>query len=87
MGSMKENAIREYLAGYDFKNEGWSVREIEDDMRKFLGEAPGIDIEYKKDVLINEKEGTAKEYKRLEKIKVVFTDLDDKYKKLEFLID
>jgi len=56
-------------------------------MRKFLGEAPGIDIEYKKDVLINEKEGTAKEYKRLEKIKVVFTDLDDKYKKLEFLID
>ncbi len=87
MGSMKENAIREYLAGVDFKNEDWSLKQLEDEMRVFLGEAPGIDVEYKKDVLINEREGTATEYRRIEKIKIVFTDLDDGYKKLEFLID
>jgi hypothetical protein len=87
MGSMKENAIREYLATVDFTSESWSVKELEDNMRKFLGEAPGIDIDYKKDVLINEREGTAKEIKKIDKIKVVFTDLDDTFKKLEILID
>lgn len=87
MASMKENAIREYLAGVDFTSETWSVRELENDMRKFLGEAPGIDIDYKKDVLINEREGTAKEIKKIDKVKVVFTDLDNSFKKLEILID
>jgi len=87
MSSMKENSIREYLSSVDFKNSDWSIKELEEGMRPFLGEAPGIDVDYKKDVLINESEGTATEYKRIEKIKIVFTDLDDEYKKLEFLID
>jgi hypothetical protein len=87
MGSMKENAIRDYIASIDFKSEGWGLSEIKENMRRFLGEEPGIDITYKKDVFINEVLGRAEEVKRIEKISIVFTDLDDKFKKIEFLID
>jgi len=87
MGSVKENAIREYLQTIDFKSEDWSVSDMQSDMRVFLGEAPGIDINYQKDVLINEGEGTSKEYKRVDKVAIVFTDLDEKFKKIEILVD
>lgn len=87
MGSMKENAIRDYIASIDFKGDVWSLSDIKENMRRFLGEEPGIDIIYKKDVFINEFMGRAEEVKRIEKISIVFTDLDDKFKKIEFLID
>ena len=56
-------------------------------MRKFLGEEPGVDIIYKNDILYNEFLGEAKEIKNVEKVSIVFTDLDEKFKKIEFLID
>jgi hypothetical protein len=56
-------------------------------MRIFLGEEPAIDILYKKDVLINEILGEAQEIKKIDKISIVFTDLDDRFNKLEFIID
>jgi aspartate 1-decarboxylase len=56
-------------------------------MRKFLGEEPSIDIDYKNDVLIDEIVGEAKSIKSLEKVSIVFFDTDDRFKKLEFLID
>jgi hypothetical protein len=71
----------------DFNRDDWSLKNIQEDMRKFLGEVPGIDIHYKKDVMINELKGEAEEIKAVEKITIVFTDLDDKFKKMEFLID
>lgn len=86
MASIKENLVREYIASCDF-NRDWSYQKIQEDMKKFLGEIPGIDVQYKKDVLLNEREGTATEYQRVEKVAIVFTDLDDKFKKLEFIID
>lgn len=84
---MKENAIRDYISRIDFKSAEWSIYKIREDMRKFLGEEPGVDIIYKKDVMINEVTGEAKEFMDVNKIQVIFTDLDDKIKKLEFLID
>ena len=87
MSSMKEIAIREYVSNIDFKNDDWKLPKIKEDMRKFLGEEPGIDIIYKKDVILNEFLGEAEEVKKVERIAIVFTDLDDKFKKLEFLID
>lgn len=87
MGSMKENAIRDYISNVDFKSNDWSLSTIKEDMRKFLGEEPAIDIDYKKDVIINEVKGEAEEIRSLEKVSIVFTDLDDKFKKIEFLID
>ena len=87
MNSMKEMAIREYISKIDFVRDDWKLSQIKEDMRRFLGEEPGIDIMYKKDVVLNEFLGEAEEIKKVERISIVFTDLDDKFKKLEFLID
>ena len=84
---MKEESIRNYVLSIDFNKDDWRLSQIKEDMRKFLGEEPGIDILYKKDVILNEFIGEAEEIKKIEKISIVFTDLDDKFKKIEFLID
>lgn len=86
-GSMKEIAIREYISKIDFKNDDWSINKIKEDMRRFLGEEPGLDIIYKKDIMLNEVTGKAHEIKNIDKIQIVFTDTDDRFKKLEFIID
>jgi len=55
-------------------------------LRTFLGEEPGVDIIYKKDVMINETTGKAEEFKDIDKVQIVFYDVDDRFKKLEFII-
>jgi len=85
MSSMKEMAIREYISKIDFKNDDWKLSQIKEDMRKFLGEEPGVDVIYKKDVMVNEFTGESKEFLDIDKIQIVFTDTDDKFKKLEFI--
>ena len=87
MVSVKENSIREYISNIDFKRDDWGLAQIKEDMRKFLGEEPGIDVVYKKDVMINEVTGDAHEFKGIMSVSVIFFDTDDKFKKLEFLID
>ena len=61
MSSLKEISIKEYISRIDFKSEDWSLTKIKEDMRRFLGEEPAIDVIYKKDVMINES-GEAKEF-------------------------
>jgi hypothetical protein len=87
MSSMKEIAIRDYVSHIDFKSDNWGLSKIKEDMRRFLGEEPGIDIIYKKDVMINEVTGKAQEFKDIDRMQIVFTDVDDKFKKLEFIIN
>ena len=65
--SLKEQAIRDYIAKINFKQD-WNYKVIEENMRKFLGERPFLDVTYKKDVMLNEVSGEAKEIKTLEKI-------------------
>ncbi len=86
MNSMKADAIKKYLANINFKTDNWSIHEIASEMRKFLGETPSVDVSYTKDVMVTELTGLSKEIKVLDKISVVFTDTDDKIKKLEFKI-
>jgi kynurenine formamidase len=86
MSSLKEMSIKEYISRIDFKSEDWSLTKIKEDMRRFLGEEPAIDIIYKKDVMINES-GEAKEFKDIHKISIIFTDTDDKFKKIEFNVN
>lgn len=83
MPSIKENLIREYILNTDWKSD-WKLSHIKEDLRKFLGEEPGIDIIYKKDVMLNEATQLPEEVHELEKVLIVFTDTDDKFKKLEF---
>mgnify|MGYP005851205909 CR=1 FL=1 len=86
MASMKEMAIKKYISNIDFKSDDWKLSKIKEDMKKFLGEEPGIDIIYKKDVMINEFTGEAKEFLDIDKVQVIFTDTDDRLKKIEFVI-
>lgn len=86
MSSLKEFSIREYISKIDFKKDDWKLSILKEDMRKFLGEEPAIDIIYKKDVMVNEVSGEAKEFMDINKISIVFTDTDDKFKKIEFII-
>jgi len=75
------------ISNVDFNREDWSLAKIKEDMRRFLGEEPGIDVIYKKDVIINEILSEAQEISKVDRISIVFTDLDDKFRKVEFLID
>ena len=83
---MKEISIREYISNIDFKNDDWKLPKIKEDMRRFLGEEPGIEVIYKKDVMVNEVSGESKEFVDVDKIQIIFTDTDDKFKKIEFII-
>jgi threonine aldolase len=83
---LKEHSIRQYISNIDFKNDDWKVSKIQEDMRRLLGEEPGIDIVYKKDVMINEVTGDAKEFVDVDKIQIIFTGTDDKFKKIEFIV-
>jgi hypothetical protein len=87
MNSLKEMSIREYISKIDFKRDDWKLSQIKEDMRRFLGEEPAIDIIYKKDILINEATMRAEEFVDIDRIQIVFTDTDDKFKKIEFIID
>lgn len=87
MYSLKESAIREYISKINWKRDNWSYVQVEEDMRRFLGERPTLEISYQKDVMVNEVTGESKEIKKLSNVSVIFTDLDDKIKKIEILID
>ena len=87
MNSLKEMSIREYISKIDFKRDDWKLSQIQEDMRRFLGEEPGIDIIYKKDVLLNEATMKAEEFVDIDRIQIIFTDTDDRFRKIEFIID
>jgi hypothetical protein len=87
MYSLKESAIREYLGKVDWKRDNWSYIQLEEDMKKFLGERPTLEVGYEKDVMVNEVTGESKEFQRLNNISIIFTDTDDKIKKIDFLVD
>lgn len=87
MSSMKEAAIRDYVSRIDFKSDDWKLSKIKEDMRKFLGEEPGIDVIYKKDVMINEVTGKAQEIKDIDKVQIIFFDTDERFKKIEFTVN
>lgn len=86
MASLKEMSIREYVSQIDFKNDDWKLSKIKEDMRRFLGEEPGIEVVYKKDVMLNEVSGEAKEFVDVDRIQIIFTDIDEKFKKIEFIL-
>ena len=86
MYSLKEISIRKFISQIDWKK-NWNHQVIEEEMRRFLGERPVLDVKWKKDVMVNEVSGESREISKIDKIYVVYTDTDDKIKKIEFLID
>lgn len=86
MKSMKEDSIQKFIMDIDFDGD-WSVNNIKESIKRMTGEVPGIKINYEKDVIINEIKGEATEVKKLSSIEIVFTDLDDKIKRVEYLLN
>jgi hypothetical protein len=78
---MKEQLIRDYLSTVDF-NGDWGLNAMRESMRKFLGEVPGIEVTYKKDVVLNESGNRAVELEFVKDVTVLFTDDQDKLKKI-----
>jgi hypothetical protein len=86
MRSIRENLVLEYLSNVNFRQEDWSLSKIKADMKRFLGEEPAIDIAWEKDVVINEGSNESKEIEKVGSVKVIFTDDNDKFKKIEIKI-
>lgn len=84
---MKEELIRRYILSIDFNKDDWKMSSIREEMRSFLGEIPSIDIQYEKDSMLNEESGESEVIEKVKKVSIVFTETDDKFKKIEFLVD
>lgn len=84
---MKEELIKKYIMGIDFTKEDWSISKIKEDMRSFLGEEPGIDVEWSKDAFLNEKSGEPEIIEKVKSLSIVFTETNDKFKKLNFILE
>lgn len=83
---MKEQLVREYIAKINFKKD-WNYNQVEEGMRKILGERPFMDVNYVKDVMLNEVSGEAKEIKRIASVTLVFQETDNKFKKITIPIN
>jgi hypothetical protein len=86
MKSIKADLIRKYMAAVDFRGDDWSIHTMAQEMKSFLGEQPSVDVTYRKDVMVTELTGTSREIKMVDKVTVVFTDTDDKIKKMDFKV-
>jgi hypothetical protein len=86
MASMRESAIRNYLSNIDF-NKDWSYEIIEQEIQTIVGERPSMDVKYRKDVMLLEGSNRSKEITKLEEVSIVYTDLDNKIKRIKILID
>jgi hypothetical protein len=85
--SIKEQLIKEYIAKVNFKK-NWSYKTITTDLKKFLGEIPGFDVDYVNDVMMNEDTGDAVEIKRLQNVIITFvSDVDDNLTTIKIPVD
>lgn len=80
---MKEELIKNYFRKFDFTS-NWSYRSIREDLRTIIGEMPGIEVEWKKDVKLDEVMGTAKEVDEIQSIQIVFIDETNNSKMYKF---
>lgn len=85
MRSLKEKAILDYISKINF-NKDWSIKKIKSDIYTLIGETPGMHVDYKKDVMINETSGRPVEIDSVRCVSIVFTDVDDKLKTIEYLV-
>jgi hypothetical protein len=80
---MRENIIKEYLSRIDFGS-NWNYNSMREDLRRLLGEEPAIEVNYIKDVRLNEIRGKSEEIKVVNSIDIVYTGDDNRIKKMEF---
>lgn len=81
---MKETIILEYLSKINFKG-NFNVNDIKNELRQLLGETPALDIKWGKEPFINEDTNKSDVRELVEEVKVVYLDLDNKFKTISFL--
>lgn len=70
--NLKEKQINDFIYDIDINNA--TVSEIKGGLKYILGEEPGVQFNYKKDVLVNEKTGEkTRNSDELESIEIYFT--------------
>lgn len=69
----KEKMIREYITSVNFKSPDLSVNKIKNDLREVLKETPGIDLEWKRDLITEGKKVIVKNEK-VKSITIAFSD-------------
>ncbi len=84
--SLKESAINNYIGNLNLRQEDLNLNQIEQDLIKLLGERPSVQPKWVRDAMLLEDRKSAREIKRLDSISIIFTDLDDKIKKIEIKI-
>jgi hypothetical protein len=88
MSSMKEKMISEYiLKQTDFsKEENMSISKLKEGIKKLVGEEPAVQFKWEKDAMLNEVTGKSKEIKKIKSVNIIFTDDNNEFKSIEFLI-
>jgi len=83
----RRELVIEYLKNVDW-NSDWSYRKIKKDLKEKIGEEPAIDVNYKKDVIINEFNSESEEIYKVDTVDVIYSpDLDEKVKRVSIKID
>jgi hypothetical protein len=83
----RRDLIIEYLKNVDW-NSDWSYKKIKSDLKNTLGEEPAIDVNYKKDAILNEFNSETKEVLKVDTIDVIYSpNLDEEVKRVKIKID
>lgn len=81
---MKLEIVRNFITSYKFDNANWKTSDIKKGLKGLLGEEVAIQVNYIRDVKINEILSTSEEVTIIESINISFTDDDDKIKTMEY---
>ncbi len=76
---MKEDMVKNYILNLDlsnFKTNNLTIKEIKEGLKNILGDIPGVEINYKKDIMIKEENGVKKRIldDNIKSITVAFID-------------
>lgn len=88
--ALRTKQINDFMSQFMDLNE-IDTETIEEGLRNILGEVPGIDFEYHAETSLNEKTGKDDRIKKLSKIHIYYTFIDDTNhiiaSKVSYLVD
>lgn len=84
--SMRQEILNDYFSKVNFKKTDWTVNNIKKDIQILLGEIPAMQLEYRTVEKLNESTNAMEKIENLESIEITFTDDNDKFKTLKYII-
>jgi hypothetical protein len=83
---MRQEILNDYFSKVNFKKTDWTVNNIKKDIQILLGEIPAMQLEYRTVEKLNESTNAMEKIENLESIEITFTDDNDKFKTLKYII-